>query len=71
MWGRVYAVYLLILVCGASVRVAFYGVLELLFMAAIKLLLCTIGKWTHLIEKLFIDVFSFEGTSLSCGTFPV
>ncbi|CDI86891.1 hypothetical protein, conserved [Eimeria praecox] len=45
-------VYLLILVCGASMRVAFFGVLELLFMAAIKLLLCTLASmYASRIEK--------------------
>ncbi|CDJ30364.1 LOW QUALITY PROTEIN: uncharacterized protein EMH_0006210 [Eimeria mitis] len=50
--GMPLAVYLLILVCGASVRVAFFGFLELLFMAAIKLLLCTLASmYASRIEK--------------------
>lgn len=61
----VYAVYLLNLACGSSMRVAFFGVLELLFMAAIKLLLCTLSKLTHSEGKFCISDFNFA--SLSSG----
>lgn len=39
-----YAVYALVIFYGVSLRVALFGLLELLLMAAMKVVLCTLGK---------------------------